>query len=391
MPPFCILLCSNIILEEFTPLGVGKTIKDVRNLAKQIYRKSLLERISSPDQLDKLIVITSPSFWLAMLGGALIIAVALMWAVFGRLPMHMETTGVFVSEQTMVHQVTEGSGIISSIEVAVGDQVQAGDLLVVLHNDTAERSLNDLQERRAEVESVTLQSKQDVATSDTVELLNLKIQYQHTGQAMYRNQFEALRSAQLDSLDDEIELYLRMLEKAKVRAQAAGVVAELLVEEGSAVSQGTEVVSLRQSRGEQQVLCYVPVSYGKTITPGMEVVICPTTVNQQLYGNMIGKVVAVDDYVTSYNAIKSALGSDALAQMFSQNGPVISVTCQLRTDETTASGFWWSNEKGGNLVIAEGTIVTADIITEEKSPITLLVPYIKDKVTTTVAPGTVTE
>ena len=360
-------------------------------MARPVYRKSLLERLSSPEQLDKMIVITSPSFWVAILGGALIIAVALVWSIFGRLPIHMETAGVFLSEQTTVYQTVETSGKISSIEVAVGDVVAPGDVLAVLQNDTAERSMNDLKVRQAEVEAVTLDSKQDVSTADTVELLNLKLQYQHTGQSIYRNQFEVLRSAVLDSLNDEIDAYMYLLENTKVRAQSAGVVAEVFAEEGAVVSQGSPVVSLRQAVGGQQVVCYVPVSYGKTITPGMQVVVCPTTVNQQIYGNMMGEVVAVDSYVTSYNTIKSTLGSDTLAQMFSQNGPVISVTCKLRSDDTTVSGFWWSNKKGGTLAIAEGTIVMADIITEEKAPITMLMPYIKDKVNTTVAPGTVAE
>jgi hypothetical protein len=69
---------------------------------------------------------------------------------------------------------------------------------------------------------------------------------------------------------------------------------------------------------------------------------------------------------------------------------VVGVICKLRTDDSTASGFWWSNKKGGTLELAEGTIVMADIITEEKAPITMLVPYVKDKVNTTMAPGTVT-
>lgn len=38
-------------------------------MADNIYRKSMLERMSSPEQLDKMIVITSPSFWLALAGG----------------------------------------------------------------------------------------------------------------------------------------------------------------------------------------------------------------------------------------------------------------------------------------------------------------------------------
>ena len=94
---------------------------------------------------------------------------------------------------------------------------------------------------------------------------------------------------------------------------------------------------------------------------------------------MMGEVLAVDPYVTSYEDIAAALGSESLAQMFSQNGPVMAVICKLRTDDTTASGFWWSNKNGAAVVLAEGTIVTADIILEEKSPISMLFPFINDK------------
>ena len=210
-------------------------------MARQVYRKSLLERISSPEQLDKMIVITSPSYWLAILGGAFIIVAALVWSILGSIPINMETTGIFVSAQMS-----------------------------------------------------------DQQTADS------------------------------------------------------------------------------QSIGEQQVICYVPISSGKKIVPGMEAVVCPTTVNQQEYGNMMGEVVAVDPYVTSYEDIVAALGSESLAQMFSQNGPVVAVTCKLRTDATTVSGFWWSNDNGATVVLAEGTIMIVDIILEEKSPISMLLPFIND-------------
>ena len=96
---------------------------------------------------------------------------------------------------------------------------------------------------------------------------------------------------------------------------------------------------------------------------------------------MKAEVVLVDDYVTPASSIRATLGDDMLVQAFTQNGPVVAVTCRLYTDETTASGYWWSNRKGADLIVPEGTMVTADIVTEKKSPITMLIPYIKEKLT----------
>ena len=44
-----------------------------------LFRKSLLEKLSSPEQLDKMIVITPPRFWIAMAGAGLMIGAALIW------------------------------------------------------------------------------------------------------------------------------------------------------------------------------------------------------------------------------------------------------------------------------------------------------------------------
>lgn len=101
---------------------------------------------------------------------------------------------------------------------------------------------------------------------------------------------------------------------------------------------------------------------------------------------MKADVVAVDDYVTPASSIRSMLGDDMLAQVFTQSGPVVAVTCRLRTDESTASGYWWSSRKGADLIVTEGTMVTVDIVTEEKAPITMLIPYLKEKLSSAVKP-----
>ena len=56
------------------------------------------------------------------------------------------------------------------------------------------------------------------------------------------------------------------------------------------------------------------------------------------------------------------------------------VKCKLQKDDTTASGYKWSSKKASTITIPQGTIVNADIIVEEKKPITMLIPYIKDQI-----------
>ena len=113
----------------------------------------------------------------------------------------------------------------------------------------------------------------------------------------------------------------------------------------------------------------------------MRVVVYPSTVNKQEYGHMKGFVVSVSDSVVSYEDMQNQLGDPLLVQSFNQNGAVVRVVCDLEKDESTASGYAWSSKKGASVVLEEGTVIKADIVTEEKAPITMLIPYIKDLLT----------
>ena len=169
-------------------------------MAKQIYRKALLERMSSPDQLDKMIVITSPSFWLALLGGAVIVVVALVWSVFGRLPIKTEATGLFIPEQGTFYLAANTSGIVSSLQVEIGDYVEQGDVVMTLSDEDVQQELNALLERREMVMAITLGSKNDIVTADNRELINLKKQISAAG--LDKDQQEAMLASYQAELSD---------------------------------------------------------------------------------------------------------------------------------------------------------------------------------------------
>lgn len=576
-----------------------------------LYRKSVIDRLSSPEQLDRMIVIASPQLWLAAAGAALIVAAALIWSIVGRLPSKVDANGIFVSDQGVSSLYADASGIVSEVAVAEGDSVRAGQTILRLSGKDTEKDLTELAQRIATVEAVTLTSTDDTSNADTQQLLNLKTQYaantdsasqqQATldryraelaaltpqidaakaeldaaresyynaigktidqdaeldyskAQTVYNSklsiyesdnnqtnaarndyqqaleaykaaweqqadpkpenyeevlqlfnqklgaiqnasacspvglpadcaaalqtlydtyaryaallntakaeldaaksdydkaadkyqdyaddkaslsadqstlgntyqekntayntllnqqqslqsqilslqtqltaagmtdstqakslseQFETAKAATLSSLNDQLQQLQNELQKNETNAETDGKVLQLFVSEGSVVQQGAEIARIRPETDSRDIIiCYVPVSSGKSITPGMKVVVYPTTVNKQEYGHMEATVLSVDDYVTNSGTMKEQLGDESLVQAFTANGPVVGVKCLLRTDETTASGYYWSSQKGRSLTLTQGTMVTADIVTEEKAPITLLIPLLKEK------------
>ena len=94
---------------------------------------------------------------------------------------------------------------------------------------------------------------------------------------------------------------------------------------------------------------------------------------------MEGYVTSVSGHVASNDDMLKQLGSESLVSDFSSKGPVVEVRCALKRDPETVSGYKWSSIRGNEIELDSGTTVTAQIITEEKSPLDLFIPYLREK------------
>ena len=92
-----------------------------------IYRKTSLERLSNPEQLDKMIKISSPLSWLALLAVLAIIAVTVVWSIFGTLPTVETVSGIVVHAEHTDAIYADATGVVESFYKAVGDPIAKGD------------------------------------------------------------------------------------------------------------------------------------------------------------------------------------------------------------------------------------------------------------------------
>lgn len=159
----------------------------------------------------------------------------------------------------------------------------------------------------------------------------------------------------------------------------AGQVLELKVYRGSAVSEGTPVVSIQPDAGKLEGLVYLSAIHAKDVKPGMEAQITPGTVRREEYGYMIGKVAFVAAYPATPAAMMSVLGNEPLTQSITAAGPVTEVRLDLEP-AGTPSGFKWSSRQGPPVLVSSGTLCSAQIVIAHEKPITLVVPAVKEKV-----------
>lgn len=188
------------------------------------------------------------------------------------------------------------------------------------------------------------------------------------------------REAEIRDLDIELrERQARLGETARVVANRAGRVLELLVDRGDVVSPGTPLLNLEVVSDDLMAVLFVPATAGKRIEPGMAVRVSPSTVKREEFGSMAGRVVWAAEYPSTSRGMIRLLGNEALVQKLMQEGPPIQVNVALERNPSTPSGFRWSSSNGPSLKISSGTLATGDIVVREEAPINLVIPKLREK------------
>ena len=114
----------------FRPLaGTGGPESEAPVDASKIFRKVALERMSSPEQLDQLLRVTTPKSWLALLSLIALLAVAVAWGYCRRLTTRVSGQGVLIRAGGVRNVVPLGAGQVLDIHVRVGDKVAVGQVI----------------------------------------------------------------------------------------------------------------------------------------------------------------------------------------------------------------------------------------------------------------------
>ncbi|MFM7423830.1 MAG: hypothetical protein ACKO7W_02300 [Elainella sp.] len=117
--------------------------------SSDLFRKEALEQVSSPEQLDQLIQLVHLKTWLPLGAIGLLLAVALGWGIFGRIPIYVEAKGILLpaSPISPTSPIPPTSPIspspapnllgIAYFPVADSGQVQPGAPALIIPNSTS--------------------------------------------------------------------------------------------------------------------------------------------------------------------------------------------------------------------------------------------------------------
>ena len=96
---------------------------------QKIFRKESLDNISSPEQLDSLMKVTTPVGWLALGAAGLIIGALVLWGFWGSIPTTVTGNGLLIKEGGVYDIVAGTSGQIYDIRIKPGEAVKAGQIV----------------------------------------------------------------------------------------------------------------------------------------------------------------------------------------------------------------------------------------------------------------------
>lgn len=301
-----------------------------------MFRQEALERLRSPDRLDKLFSPTTPVSWMALASVMLLVLAVLIWSFFGVIANKVSGVGLIMDTAGVIN-VTHGTGgRLAEMKVKPGDRVKKGQVIAIIEQPALEAQL--------------ARSRQELNTTSSREEMAAKVAATN-------------------------ELRAKLERDSQVYSPVDGIVADQIVSGyGDIIAPGAAIVNLRldeRQRGEMMALMYVPVLEGKKIQAGMMAQIAPGSVDAAEYGTLVGQVQSVSAYPVLADSITGWTGNKELTTWIfgKSGGAVVEVQVVLIKDSSTASGYLWSSIHGAPDKITPGTICTGTIVVKQQAPI----------------------
>ncbi len=198
-------------------------------------------------------------------------------------------------------------------------------------------------------------------------------------------QFDTTKAVVLQQLEDELEQLKKQGVQNEILSPYDGIVSAVSVQDSQPISQGGEIFRVldfdenpEYIQGFNTVVCFVPIGEARKIEAGMTVAVTPVTVEENEYGHINGRVAQVASYNATSAEMLQELGDELLVNgIQQQQGASVRVVIELNADDSTASGFEWSNKRGNDIIVTDDTPAMIKVITEENPPITKLLPYLQ--------------
>ncbi|RKS95399.1 HlyD family secretion protein [Flavobacterium limicola] len=126
-------------------------------MSAPFFRKSALEKLSTPEKLDQLIKVTGTKAWIALITIIVAIFTAIIWSFMGTVKTKLDVIGVVLGGD--VHEVVAtAQGQLVELRVVIGSAVKKGDIIATIRQPELFQQIEDakavLSDRKFEMEKL---------------------------------------------------------------------------------------------------------------------------------------------------------------------------------------------------------------------------------------------
>jgi HlyD family secretion protein len=376
----------------------------------RLFRKAALDRLSSPEELDVMVRITSPAGWVALLTILGLLFIALLWGIFGSIPTKVNGSAILIKTGGVYEVAARSNGLITDVSVKAGDIVRRGQKIARIAQPGLLEEFNQLRAQREELinksqTSGRLLAQKRATVNFTIDVLKRRLDEQNqllrdgliTRQTMLSTQQQLeenaaqLKQFDLQKLEQDMQLaeVERRIESVRTRLKLStdvvspysGRILEIKLDENSIVQAGSSILNMElagDSIKDLEVVAFVSALDGKKVKPGMELFVAPSTVKREDYGYMIARVTSVSEFPSTQQGMMRILQNQQLVQQLSANSAPIQITADLIPEPKSASGYRWTSPGGAPLQVQSGTIGQASITVRSQRPISLVIPLLRE-------------
>jgi HlyD family secretion protein len=394
-------------------------------MGEELFRKSALDKLASPERLDELMEVTPGKGWVALATVGALFAGLVVWSIFGSIPERIDGQGMLVRGGGL-RQLRAGSdGTLTNFTIKINDLVKDGQVVGQISQlgsseeiksakqqlDQAQRdydmsksedektiagiraTIAGLEEDKRTNQGLLQKARDTLARQqqalkdgivtrsvvDQAERDKAGFEARVTGlDGQISNQNAQIRSVQqrIRAKEEAVAKARRELERvsvvtsslAKITSTVEGHVIELRHRVGDFVRNGEVVATIEPPSTNIEPVVYINSANGKRVKPGMEVQVSPTTVRREEYGFMKGQIRTVGEYPVTSDAVKAVTGNDQLVEELLKSGTKIEVQVGLLANRETASGYTWSSSGGPPFKIEGGTKVSVSVVASQTTP-----------------------
>ncbi len=158
-----------------------------------------------------------------------------------------------------------------------------------------------------------------------------------------------------------------------------GAVAELSGDRGGIVTAGQPILSIMPENfaGSLDIVVYVPLSQGKRVKVGSNVLVKPSSLATTEQARILGIVKDVSEAPITDRALNRMLGNAALVSQVTKDGAPFSLRITLLRGENGQSEYKWTSSNPPEIRLTPGTPVSVKITVERESLLALALPALK--------------